>query len=189
MVKAVKGIQTTEPLKRLEDVQAIKDYLLKANGYRDYLLACMLLNTGLRASDVLPLKVKDVQTEVITVREKKTGKLRRYSINAKLRRDIDFYIGGLDLEAYLFKSRKGSNRPIDRSTAYTIIQGAVEALGLNIRLGLHGCRKTYAYQLYKKTNDIMLVSHALNHDSPSTTRLYIGLQDEELTEATEDFYL
>lgn len=182
------GIQTTEPLKHLQDVQKVKNYLLRQS-FRNYLLATMLFNTGLRATDVLALRVKDVLTDTITIRERKTGKLKRYSINGKLRQDIDLYIEGKQEAAYLFASRKGDNKPLDRASAYSILQGAVDALHIPVKLGLHGCRKTYAYQLYRATNDLMLVSHALNHTNPATTRIYIGLTDEELQEATTDFYL
>ena len=55
-----------------EQIQQIKEYLKEKNE-RNYILFVMGINTGLRISDILKLKVGDVQGSHISMREMKTG--------------------------------------------------------------------------------------------------------------------
>ena len=72
----------------------------------------MGINTGLRISDILKLKVGDVQGSHISMREIKTGKQKRIQITPSLKRELKWFNEGREVEEYLLKSRKGKNRPI-----------------------------------------------------------------------------
>jgi len=51
------------------------------------------INTGLRISDMLPLKVIDIKDKShIIIKEKKTGKVKRFKINSSLHGEITEYI-------------------------------------------------------------------------------------------------
>lgn len=52
-------MNVVEPIKNLNDIQRIKDYL--SNNKRNYLLFSLGINSGLRISDILALDVKDVE--------------------------------------------------------------------------------------------------------------------------------
>lgn len=66
------------------------------------------INTGLRISDILKLKVEDVRDKShIVIKETKTGKEKRFLINSRLRDYIDKYIDRSEASECLFKSRKG----------------------------------------------------------------------------------
>ena len=85
---------------------------------------------------------------------------------------------------YLFKSRQGHNKPIDRVQAYRIINEIVKKVNLeDINVGTHTMRKTWGYHAYKRFNlsldDIML---KLNHQSLAATKRYIGLTYDEKME-------
>ncbi len=81
-----------QPIRSLEKIQEVKQYLLNKNK-RDYFLFIFGINSALRISDILPLQVKDVQnkdhlwaTESQNEKEKKdsyfriaeTGNIRVY---------------------------------------------------------------------------------------------------------------
>lgn len=72
-----------EPIKKLKDIKAIKKLL--ANKPRDLALFTIGINTNLRASDLLRLKVSQVKDlkagDEIEIREKKTSKVRRINLN------------------------------------------------------------------------------------------------------------
>jgi integrase len=53
------GQNNVEPIRDQEQIRAMKEYLLNKS-YRDYFLFTFGINSGLRISDILPLRVMDV---------------------------------------------------------------------------------------------------------------------------------
>ncbi|USK87475.1 hypothetical protein [Peribacillus asahii] len=69
-------MQTVQPIKDREKIEAIQK-ILRAFMLRNELLSVLGINTGLRISDILALKVSDVLTKAgvvdrLDLREKKT---------------------------------------------------------------------------------------------------------------------
>jgi integrase len=91
-----------QPIRDSEKVEAIKKYL-KEHNERNYLLFLIGINTGLRISDILKLKVGDVKGTHISIREKKTGKQKRIRITPSLKRELNRYIEGKKDDEYLIK--------------------------------------------------------------------------------------
>lgn len=119
-----------QPIRDPEQIQYIKEYLKEKNE-RDYILFVMGINTGLRISDILKLKVGDLKGSHISMREMKTGKQKRIEITSTLKRELRWYIEEREDNEYLIKSRQGKNRPIGRSMAYKILRSAAEEFGLD----------------------------------------------------------
>lgn len=165
----------------------MKNELLKSS-YRDYFLFVMGINTGLRISDLLPLRVGDVRGKShITLKEKKTGKTKRFKINYDLQDTIEDYTKNMDNDDYLFKSKR-SNKPIQRVQAYKILNKAAEKCGI-VEIGTHTLRKTFGYHFYKKTKDVAMLQDIFNHSAPSVTLRYIGISQDEIDKAIDDFSL
>ncbi len=91
-----------QPIREKEKIEAVKNQLLKS-GYRDYLLFVMGINTGLRISDLIKLRVSDVKDKThILITEQKTSKQKRFLINTNLKEILDGYINNLaDERIYL----------------------------------------------------------------------------------------
>ena len=106
-------MKVVEPIRDLDDIERIKDYLRSKNE-RDYILFMFGIYTGLRVSDIIPIKVKQVTGEKVEIKEKKTGKIRRFPINPQLKRALDQYIKNKNLKEYnyLFPSRNKKNRTV-----------------------------------------------------------------------------
>ncbi|MCR1156639.1 tyrosine-type recombinase/integrase [Clostridium botulinum] len=86
---------------------------------------------------MLKLRVEDVKDKThIVIREQKTSKRTRILMNSMLREDIEKYIDGMNNTEYLFKSRKGQNKPITRVQAYRILSEAGKCLGM-AEVGTH----------------------------------------------------
>ncbi|MEB9595697.1 tyrosine-type recombinase/integrase, partial [Bacillus cereus] len=132
-----------QPIRDSEQIQQIKEYLKEKNA-RNYILFVMGINTGLRISDILKLKVGDLKGSHISMREMKTGKQKRIQITAALKRELRWFNENREDDEYLLKSRQGKNRPIGRSMAYKILSGAAAEFGLD-EIGTHTLRKTYGY--------------------------------------------
>ena len=80
---------------------------------------------------------------------------------------------------YMFKSRKGNNRPIGVQAVSNIIKEAGEYFGL-YDISAHSMRKTYAYKIYIDSGcDIVAVKELLGHGSIEETKAYIGLDREK----------
>jgi len=72
--------------------------------------------------------------------------------------------------------------------AYKIIRGAAKELDLE-EIGTHSMRKTFGYRLYLETKDIALLMDHFNHSEEKVTLRYVGLLQDTLDDALEDFEL
>ena len=78
-------MKEVQPIRDLKDIAKMKEVLAKYSD-RDCMLFTFGINCGLRVSDLLTLRVSDVSGDHVIVMEKKTGKINRFPINAKLLR-------------------------------------------------------------------------------------------------------
>lgn len=159
---------------------------MKYDNPRNYLLFEIGIYTGLRISDILNLKVKDVKDRrKITVRAIKTGKQRNIAINKELLKDFKDYCETKADGEYLITSREGTNKPITRDMAYKIMRDIAEKFNLE-NIGTHSLRKTFGYHYYNKTKDIATLQSLYNHTHPSITLRYIGITQNMIDQATLD---
>ena len=179
-------MELVQPIRDKEVINKFKQELLH-HSYRDYILFTVGINTGLRISDILPLKVKDIKGTHIVIKEKKTGKSKRFKINGSLRQELDKYTVSMQDEDYLFPSRKG-DKPITRVQAYRILNAVADKLGLE-EIGTHTLRKTFGYHHYQQYKDVAVLQDIFNHSSPSITLRYIGITNDMVDDTIEGFYL
>lgn len=174
-----------QPIRDSEKVDAIKEFF-KEESDRNYLLFLMGINTGLRISDILKLRVGDVKEKHITIREQKTKKQKWIMITPPLRRALKGYLPGRPDHEFLFKSRQGGNKPIGRSMAYKILRKAAAEFKLK-DIGTHTMRKTFGYHFYQQTKDVAMLQEIFNHSSPDITLRYIGVNQDGLDHAMTKF--
>lgn len=179
-------MKIVQPLRDRKKIELFKQELMKKD-YRNYMLFLIGTNTGLRISDILELKVKDVQGSHIIINEMKTGKIKRAYINSKLREEIDTYIDLKDDEDWLFPSRKKGYH-IKRVQAYKILNEVASKIGVE-EVGTHTLRKTFGYWHYKQYKDVAILQDIFNHSAPSITLRYIGINDDIKDKTIEDFFL
>jgi integrase len=149
---------------------------------RDLLLFTLGINTGLRISDLLGLRVKDVAGQAIKLKEIKTGKVRTITLDDVACKAVKAYLGNESLKDndFIFYSRKGENQPISRVQAWTILNQAANKAKLDINIGTHTLRKTFGYWAYKQGIDITLLQQVFNHSAPSITLRYIGITQDDI---------
>lgn len=178
---------TVQPIRDIQLIEKMEHYL-KRRSLRNWAMFVLGINTGLRISDILPLKVKDVRgKQFLTIKEQKTGKHKTIRLTPKLILCIDEYTAGMDDEDYLFPSQKGG-RPISRIQGYRILKDAAEALGIEY-CGTHTLRKTFGFHFYKQFRDVATLQEIFNHSSPSITLRYIGITQNTINAMLEDFAL
>ena len=197
-----------EPIKSMDDIQRISDYLINNKRYRDNMLFVVGINFGLRCSDLRELRFCDLITDNcmfkdnFPVFEKKTRNTRkkkknRYiTINNAVIEAVTLYLEktpNVKLSDYMFRSfsnnRSGQNLPLTIRAINLMLEGLANDLDLNIHMSSHTLRKTFCYhQMLMSHNDprkLMLLQKMLNHSTPAQTLDYIGITSEEI----EDAYL
>ncbi|NCB03297.1 MAG: site-specific integrase [Spirochaetia bacterium] len=181
-------MQMVQPIRETRKIEAMKK-ILRAGGKRNELLFILGINSALRVSDLLGLKVADVLDEkgkfkdAVSLNESKTGKSKLFPLNDSAKKAIKEYIDETkpEYDAPLFPSRKGG-KAISRVQAWEILSNAAEEVGLE-HVGTHTLRKTFGYHVYKRTNNLGLVQKLLNHRSSSETLRYIGIEQAEMDDA------
>lgn len=175
-----------EPIKSIEDIQHIKRILSKKP--RNALLFSFGINSGLRIADILSLDVKDVKgKDYIELREKKTNKYKKFPINENLKIEIEEFVKDKPDDIPLFYTQK--HYRLDRAQAYRIINKAARMVGIKGRIGTHTLRKTFGYHFYQQYDDIVMLQKIFNHSTPSITLRYIGIEQEDIDEVYQNFYL
>ncbi len=180
-------MQFVQPIRDKKKIQQMKA-ILKSRNYRDYALFTLGVNSGLRISDLLNLKVSDVIYDKgkikdrITLREKKTGKTKDFPVGETAKKALKEYLErkNLDKEDHLFPSRKKGNGPISRVQAYRILNEAARLVGIKEKIGTHTLRKTFGYHAYKMGLDLSVIQKLMNHSSPGITLAYIGITQDDL---------
>lgn len=175
-----------QPIRDTDKIEEIKK-VLRERSHRDYLVFLIGINTGLRVGDILCLKVKDVRDkEHIIIQEQKTKKAKRIKITAALRREIKKYIHEKSDAEYLVKSREGRNKPLTRTRVYQILREVAREVGLD-EIGTHSMRKTFGYHFYQKYGKAALLQQIFNHSSEAITLRYIGINQDIMDDAIDDF--
>lgn len=174
-----------EPIREGKKVDDIANFL-RAQSERNYIMFILGIYSGLRISDILSLKVKDVKNrDYINIREKKTGKQKNFQINSFLKKELKKYCEGKDNNEYLIKSRQGK-KPLSRAMAYKIIREAGEEFGI-MNLGTHSMRKTFGYHFYQQYKDVIVLQKIFNHSDPSITLHYIGIEQAAINTKIKNF--
>lgn len=195
-----------EPIKNLEDINRITEYLVRNKRWRDNMLFIVGINFGLRASDLRLLRFSNLINDNLTFKssfavfEQKTRKTRkrkknRYiTINNAVIEAVTMFLQNtpnVSLSDYLFRSisvnGRDKNVPIAVNSIDRILKKIAKDLDLNVKVSTHTLRKTFCYhQMVMSGNDsrkLLLLQKMLGHASPMQTLDYIGITNEEIEDA------
>ena len=173
-----------DPIRNIADIKAISK--LTKDNPRDHLLFLMGINNGLRAGDLIKIKVKDVRDmkigDTLTIKESKTQKDNILVVNKTVHKALKAYLDRVqpDDEAFLFKSRKG-NGHIQSQAVSKLVKKWTRAINLKGNYGAHTLRKTWGYiQRTMHGVGFEIICKRYNHSSPAITMRYLGIQDREV---------
>lgn len=180
---------TTQPIKNLDDLNALKNYyLVRKPNLRNYALICTGINTALRIGDILNLKWKDVYNfdvqnfrKHIIVKEKKTGKENIIAANANLIQGFKKYMESLKNVCpsdFIFYG-KYNNQPLSRYQAFRIIKDACNDLNLPQNISCHSLRKTFGYHAWRAGTSPVMLMVVYNHSSFQVTKRYLCIEQDE----------
>ena len=162
--------------------------LAKDENYKISLLIALGCFTGLRISDILALRWKQIlNSDEFTIIEIKTGKQRTIRLNSQLQQHIKNcygHINPIGINAPILVSQKGTVFTIQRINI--ILKEVKKAYKLKVKnFSCHSLRKTFGRQVYNMNNDnselaLVKLMELFNHGSVSITKRYLGLRQEEL---------
>lgn len=130
--------------------------------------------TGLRLSELVNLKIKDIDSQRMTifVRNSK-GKKDRYTIlPKKLLYELRSYYQIFQPKEWLFHSAKPGQQ-LGRDSIQRTFRMAKKRAGLTKEGGIHTLRHCFATHLLEAGTDIRTVQHLLGHSDISTTMVYL----------------
>lgn len=178
-----------DSIRSYEDLVAVQNYFLDKGKVRDYMLWTVGIAFGLRISDLLNLKIRNILNddltfrEHITVIEQKTSKLNSCLITEAVVDAVTKYFDSIgwkfNLDDYLFSSRKTKGKMYEEY-GWKIISDAGKALKLPINIGSHTMRKSFANIVAcvdKSSIDMNVITKIqglLNHSNQQTTLRYLG---------------
>ncbi|WP_107930451.1 tyrosine-type recombinase/integrase [Campylobacter concisus] len=171
-----------EEVKKFLD--AIEESDFKQNSNRNKLIIKTIIFTGIRVSEALNLKRKDITEDgdlfIIRIR----GKGNKYRIVMIKRHLIEDHLNAIAInyinkEGYLFINKKGTR--LTQAYVSRIVEQILFKAGIRKeKNGAHMLRHTFATMLYKKQKDLVLVQEALGHASLNTSRIYTHFDSDKL---------
>ena len=139
------------------------------------LMVKIIYSAGLRVSELVHLKVKDLDIErnLGWVRKGKGNKDRLFIIARSLKNELVEYISykNLNQESWLFTGQKQGHLTV-KAVQWVIKRAAKEAK-IKKNVHPHTLRHSFATHLVENGNDVYSIQSLLGHNSSETTMVYV----------------
>lgn len=160
-------------------------------GLRDRAMIELMYGAGLRVSELIGITLQDYSQEESVLRViGKRGKVRIVPIPAEthewLRKYVEesrsaFVISKAFSEIFL--NARGA--PLSRSGVFRILREYATSAGIELEIGPHTLRHSYAVHMVQAGADLRSVQELLGHESISTTEVYTRLDLETVQKKYE----
>jgi integrase/recombinase XerD len=145
---------------------------------RSQLLLKLLYASGLRVSEVVNLRIVDIEHTTITVHHGKGGKDRITILPQSLTNEVAVYVRDQRLTNLLFPGRKG--KPLTTRNVQAIISRAAKRAGIQKHVTPHKLRHSFATHLLDAGTDVRVIQELLGHSNLQTTQIYTHVSQEQL---------
>ncbi len=176
-----------------QEIWAIRSRLQNERRIRDLALFNLAIDSKLRASDLLKIRVSDVSSggqvnSRATISQQKTGRPVRFEITPRTRKSIEEWIeaAGLTSVRHLFPSRLHESPHLSLRQYSRIVESWVSGAGLDpASYGTHSLRRTKATLIYRRTKNLRAVQLLLGHSKLDSTVRYLGINIDDALEMSE----
>ena len=187
--KKLPNTLSEDEVDKLLNIDLIDNY-----SYRNKAMLELLYATGLRVSELVNLKVYDVNLNEAIVKTMGKGSKERiiplgdYALNA-LRVYIDEYRNSLfkkEINDYLFLNNHG--KKMTRQGFFKIIKKLANEKGIKKEISPHTLRHSFATHMLKHGADLRIIQELLGHSDVSTTQIYTHVSNEELENTFKKYH-
>jgi integrase len=184
-----------------KQIKLIKNILSKEDDLRDYCLFSLQIDTMLRSSDVLQLKVDDISNHKgelnleFTLKQKKTEKTIVVSISETTRDYLKRYLDQHDYKKrndYLFTGQKFNwrEKPLSLMAHTNLVKKWVDMIGLDrSEYSTHSLRRTKSTIIFEKTGNVEVVRQLLGHSNIGSTSRYLGIESKKCLDISKKIVL
>ena len=171
--KKIKQIFSNEDIKKLVK-QPNLDHCTYSE-LRDWVIINIVINTGVRASSIVNVKIGDVDFKAKTIhfRHMKNRQEQMFPLKKDTLKIIRLYLDCVEdeLDEYMFINSE--HKQLTSKQLSVSFQRYCKNRNVKIT-SFHCLRHFFATQLLKQTNNIHLVSKTLNHSSVAVTERYVS---------------
>jgi site-specific recombinase XerD len=152
---------------------------------RDRCLLMTAYSAGLRVTELIHLRLSDVDSERMMIRvEQGKGKKDRYTILSKrLLGELKRYKQTYQPVSWVFFG-KNRNCPLDISAAQKVYNVAKQKSGVEKGKGIHTLRHCFATHLLEAGVDLVTIKTLLGHNSLQSTQRYLQIRQPKLGSTT-----
>ncbi|WP_179346447.1 site-specific tyrosine recombinase/integron integrase [Winogradskyella ursingii] len=169
------SIERPRKTKSLPEVLS-KDEVLQiincTNNIKHRCILELLYSSGLRRSELLNLKITDIDSKrmVVMVKNAKGNKDRISVLSATLLKNLKVYYKEYKPLTYLFEGQKGGK--YSASSVLNIVKSASKRAGIRKKVTPHMLRHSFATHLLENGTDLRHIQLLLGHSSTKTTEIY-----------------
>ena len=176
-LKFTKGPQKLPIVLSKKEVEKIAE---KVSNPKHKLMILLAYSGGLRVSEVVNLRVQDINLGENTIHLKNTkGKKDRITIlSEKLKSPLTSLIWGKKANNYVFESERGGK--LTTATPQKAFQKALKKAGIKKPATFHSLRHSFATHLLENGVDVRYVQELLGHQSIRTTQRYTKVTNLKL---------
>lgn len=175
----------------IDEVRRLYLGLNKTHYYRNFCILTILLNCGIRVSELVSIDLAAIKKDRVSIIVK-GNKERTIYLNKSCIDSIDNYVRleryktkNANTEKALFLSQKGNR--MSTESVQLMIREANRRSGLHKeKLSPHKLRHTMATILYQNGTDLLSLKELLGHSDISTTQIYTHIDSEKLKDVVEE---
>ena len=135
---------------------------------------------GLRVSEIINLKIKDIDSkQMLVLLERAKGKKDRYvNLPESILFQLRTYFKEYKPKEYLFEGQYGGQYSV--RSAQQVFKAALLKSKINKNVGIHSLRHSFATHLLENGTDVRFIQELLGHNDIKTTLLYTQVSDTSI---------
>ena len=154
------------------------------NELRNNLILEIFYSTGVRISELVKIKIEDINLADNSISILGKGNKRRIVIIGNYaKKKLEDYLNcdNIKNSEYLFrKARKSKNNYLSERSVFNIVKRYTAKVTQNEQISPHALRHTFATHLLNNGADLMSVKELLGHKDLSSTQIYTHVNISEL---------
>ncbi len=153
----------------------VKKMIMSSNNLTHRLIIQMLYSCGMRLSELINLKLRDVDFDrnIIHIKLAKGNKDRIVKLSPKIKKELK----RINLE-YIFMSNR--NKKYSPAAIQKIISNSAKKAGISKKVTPHSLRHSFATHLLESGTDVRIIQELLGHARLETTMIYTKVSNRDI---------